>query len=130
MCDTVRVSATYAYVTTRDGVERVVEGVRRVKLKDGCVFFLGRKKRPLLVLSDHSFAAAWREDSFGVEVGVDGRVVVELATGRQIPLYAVDGVTVKSTELGLTTFHVLESDDEDLPVALVLAPAATSIEAR
>lgn len=120
-------SATYAYLGGDLEFERTIDGVRKVTLKDGCAYFLGKKKRPLLVLSHHAFGAAWRDRSDYDDRDADG-VVVVVGGDRVVALPAVGGVERETDPFGDTVFHVLTApDDEDLPVAVLSADAATLI---
>lgn len=124
--ETVSMSATYAYLASDLQVERTIAGVRKVKVKDGCVSFLGRKKRPLLVLTQHNFGAAWRGRIDVADRGPDGLLVL-FDGGRIAALPRVDETVLERDSLGRTIFHVLTDADDDLPVAVLSAQLTTMI---
>lgn len=120
-------SATYAYLATDLHVERTITGVRRVKVKDGCVSFLGKKKRPLLVVPHHRFGAAWRDRVDAADRDPDG-VFVLFDRGRIVALPPIDETVLEQDPLGRTVFHVLtDADDDDLPIGVLSAQVTTMI---
>lgn len=109
--------ATYVAVTSDDAIERVVHDVKRVKIKSDTIRLIGRKDVVLATFAAAHVRAVWRE--VGTPVPDDSRRYrLTFSQGSSIVVDGVVDVSSETNDFGGTTFHVLEGDDDDLPVAV------------